>query len=93
MILLSLSGCNEYFPISMSPINAFFGELIRNGISSDTKTHMPSPDKKGAEDLGLVLRFDFPAIEDAFDCEFIVLPDEIESEDDFHKWVMGVKFE
>lgn len=37
--------------------------------------------------------FDFQAIENAFECEFVEVPDEIASAQDFRKWIMEMKVE
>ncbi|HHS9781230.1 TPA: hypothetical protein ACTW95_000493 [Klebsiella quasipneumoniae subsp. similipneumoniae] len=36
--------------------------------------------------------FDMEEIEDAFDCEFLTIPDEINSPQSFRKWIMEMKF-
>ncbi|MGX7355956.1 hypothetical protein ACWOOC_14920 [Citrobacter sp. ESY80] len=37
--------------------------------------------------------FDLDGLEEAFDCEFVTLPEDIDSVQDFRKWIMEMKFE
>lgn len=34
-----------------------------------------------------------PELEEAFECEFVTIPDDIDSAQDFRKWIMEMKFE
>ncbi|MCW0310545.1 hypothetical protein NB694_000345 [Pantoea ananatis] len=61
-----------------------------------TRLMMASAQEKRAKTFSLEKRhreFNFNEIEDAFNCEFVPVPDEINSAEDFRKWILEMKFE
>lgn len=105
MIAIAVDFRPTYLPVSTSTLTRFFGGLVRNGISRSTDNHLFARNEPGhvvhlhSEKRRAVnqhcdsLRFDFPALEDAFECEFVELPDSVQNAQDFKKWLMEMDFE
>ncbi|MGP2538300.1 hypothetical protein [Pantoea eucalypti] len=76
--------------LSQALLTAFPGiaALTRSVMAVDWEEHAKtfSLDKRHYE-------FDFQEIENAFDCEFIEVPDNIASAKDFRKWIMEMNVE
>ncbi|HDL8066260.1 TPA: hypothetical protein PXQ51_002228 [Yersinia enterocolitica] len=103
MISIAVDINPTYMPVSTLPFKQLFSELTSNGTSANTNHRMFSPERSSfvihtenydnTRSDGEGVHFDFPKIEQAFDCEFVAMPDDIKSEKDFHLWLMGMKFE
>lgn len=106
MITIAVDSRPTYLPVSTQKIALFFGGLVRNGVSRSTKSCMFTTKSSTLivnlnSDMPRVetpnhcdsLRFDFPVLEDAFDCEFIEMPDSIQNAKDFKKWILEMDFE
>ncbi|MGX9362204.1 hypothetical protein [Pantoea ananatis] len=61
-----------------------------------TRLMMAASQEKQAKTFSLEKRqreFDFNEIEDAFNCDFVPVPDDISSAKDFRKWILEMKLE
>ncbi|EHE2701393.1 TPA: hypothetical protein RHY09_001176 [Escherichia coli] len=80
------------FPVSIcNPFRALFSSLPVKGINSELAIHCPNTatELSSFEGCG----YDLQALEDAFDCDFITMPDNVHNEDDFYKWIMEVNLD
>ncbi|EKN3612530.1 hypothetical protein NUG10_002524 [Yersinia enterocolitica] len=103
MISIAVEFKPTYMPVSTIQLKQVFSGLISNGTSTKTNNKMFSSERKSVVIHGVshdnarseeaIIHFNFPKIEEAFDCEFVAMPDDIKSEKDFHLWLMGMKFE
>lgn len=90
---MSIAFVDSYsFPVSIcNPLRALFSSLPVKGINSDLAIHNlnSAADFSSFEGCG----YDLQALEDAFDCDFIAMPDNVHNEDDFYKWIMEVNLD
>lgn len=105
MIAIAIEHKPTYMPVSTFALTQIFGGLMRNGLSSNTDKRMLSSKRKTVVTLGGASsahassevapapRFDFPEIEKSFDCEFVEIPEEIQSATAFRKWIMEMNLE
>lgn len=79
------------FPaISIIAFNRYFGQSGRGAIQDALH---PLRVEKIALNIDDYCNYDVDFLQDAFDCEFYVMPAHISSEDEFYRWVMETKFE
>lgn len=76
----------DYYPVSIS-VRSIYAALNQRMLIHSKKEEVKS---FSLEPCHL---FDLDDLEDAFDCEFVTLPEDISSVQDFRKWVMEMKFE
>lgn len=76
----------DYYPVATS-LRSIFATLNQRMMI------IPKQEEVNAFSLEHCHLFDLNGLEDAFDCEFITLPEEIDSAQDFRKWIMEMKFE
>lgn len=88
MISFCMSEEAPYYPADSS----FFIKIFE-GVGGLTKKLMPPCTLEKSFILKHPSYFNFSEIEDAFDCEFVVIPDTISSKKDFRKWLMETSFE
>jgi len=103
MIAIAVEVKPTYLPTSTGMLNLLFGGLSRHGTSFSTRTrmlgsrgskvslHVQSLEPKRSTEECISSKFDLPVIEAAFDCEFIQMPDSINSAEDFRNWIMEMK--
>jgi hypothetical protein len=103
MIAIAIEHKPTYMPVSTSVLTQLFGGLMINGLSSNTDKRMLPSESKTVVTLDgadfsrapseVAFNFDFPEIEKSFDCEFVEIPEEIQSAKDFRKWIMEMNLE
>lgn len=76
----------DYYPVATS-LRSIFATLNQRMMALSQK------DEVKAFSLDPCQLFDIEGIEDAFDCEFVTVPESINSAKDFRKWIMEMKFE
>lgn len=76
----------DYYPVATS-LRSIFATLNQRMMTLSRKADVK------AFSLEQCQLFDIEGIEEAFDCEFVTIPEEINSAQDFRKWIMEMKFE
>lgn len=101
MIAIDFDKNQSYFPLSTFILSQIFSagtnyrtdsRMFSSRRSTFTVERNAENEVENTRNHGC-LRFDFHAIENAFDCEFVELPEDINNGEDFHKWLMETKFE
>lgn len=77
---------SDYYPVATS-LRSIFATLNQRMMVLNKK------DEAKAFSLDPCHLFNIPELEEAFECEFVTIPDDIDSAQDFRKWIMEMKFE
>lgn len=76
----------DYYPVTTS-LRSIYAALNQRMLVSSSKEEVKSFSLEACH------LFDMHQLEDAFDCQFVEVPDDIATAKDFRKWIMEMKFE